>query len=158
MNYYNRNAPCFKFWQDFFGSMNELGWCLLYSPYYHKPTGVLGIEPPEMEYWNLDVPWWFEFGLRVGRVRSTCEYIYRCLDPRSGWCHYDEPRYNTRIWYTFKALICLVLLPWKGSNTYNTVEVAAWNLGSDYFGEAQGDTLEVGRGIFRNWFARKGSV
>lgn len=58
-----------------------------------------------------------------------------------------------RVFYTLKAVVCL-LMRWDGATCWRDVDnVATWNVspGMGEYGGLRWETLTVGRGVFRGW-------
>lgn len=145
--------------RDFIAACKPWGDWHFMDTKYLRTKGVLGIEEYPMDWPYIDEPWWAGIAHVIRRrIVVVAINIGHCLSRKEGWCQWDEdnlfsrPKFLAHGWYTFKAVLCLVLFAtlrpkeWKSGRQW--VDVGAWGLGLDYWGEAQGHLLQVGRGVF----------
>ncbi len=73
---------------------------------------------------------------------------------------WEHRRELGRALYCVKAAICVAAgLHGHGDHDSTVSEMAAWDVGTAYESyESHGTTLEVGRGLFRNWWYGLGSL
>jgi hypothetical protein len=159
--------------KDFISACRAWGEWTFMDPKYMRPRGILGLEDPELDWDNCIEPWWAPITHFIRHWNVTFQNVGHCLHWRDGWMRWDNdnlwgrvPRWLPAAFYTFKIVICLLFLQWRRPklpegrlcHDWSWIDVAAWNLGTCYYGEPTGDLLRTVRGIFRHWYVEKNSV
>jgi hypothetical protein len=142
--------------KDFLSACQEWGEWTFMSPTYIR-------EGCDMDWKNVEYPWWTGIAGFIRYWNVTFMWIGKCISREHGWCLWDDNHsfsWKWRIWYTLKCIACLILFRMRrGPGSYwDGVDVAAYDLGTDYFGEACGRLVRVGVGIVRGWYVENSSI
>ncbi len=147
--------------------------CRPYGEYTYMQPKYWKNEEDGASWDNIRYPWWAFIADFIRRRVYQLEMIGHCINRKEGWVQWDDdnlfghcPRWIPAIWYTFKAIVCILLFhrrtpkpkPGRLSLDFDWVDVGGWGLGLDYWGEACGQLLRVGRGILRNWYVEESGV
>jgi hypothetical protein len=122
------------------------------------------------------LPWWSWMVFWASRMNRRWTLLNASLNRVHGWMRYEEdyglgadcdkerpwwkcPKFAIGHFYVFKTILCIIFCTARGPKSqyfHEWVNIACWDF-HPTMGEYSGtdwDALDVGHGIFRNWFIR----